>query len=166
MSLNEGRNPREVSDGAVPGPGEEGAPSKEKNGADGPWPLATDASLRVLAWPRYDDLESLKRVLMVAEPLFDNQIATLILRHDPELDIPYEQAASQLQQAFDAMGLKGDLKVLFVDDAMKEPDWIRLGQSVTCVLKLDPKIDETREAFISAMGVEIISAEEHFAKNS
>jgi hypothetical protein len=166
MSLNEDRNSRETSGENQPTQGENGASTSEGGAETEPWPLATDAVLRVLAWPKYDDLESLKRVLMVAEPLLDNQNYTLLLRHDPDLDIPQDQAIEQLNKAFDAMGLKGDLKVLFVDDAMTPEDWPRLGKAVNAVLKLDPNTDETREAFVSAMGVEVIDGAEAFAKNS
>jgi hypothetical protein len=126
--------------------------------APAPWPLSTDAVLRVLAWPRYDEFESIKRVLTVAEPLFNNKNGCLCLRHDPDVDIPYEQALSQLQAAFDSMGRAGDLEVLFVDEKIDPKDWPRLGKAVNAVISLDEHLDATREAFIAALGVEIISS--------
>ena len=127
-----------------------------------PWPLATSAILRVLAWPRYEDIESIKRVLMVAEPLFDNSKGCLCLRHDAERDIPYEQAVLQLQNAFDAMALTGDLEVLFITEEMREADWPRLAKSLSAMIQVDSILDETRRSCIeslSANGLEIIGLE-------
>ncbi len=124
-----------------------------------PWPLATNAVLRVLAWPKYDDTESLKRVLMVAEPLFNNQAGCLCLRHDPNHDIPYEEAVRQLELAFGAMDLSGDLEVLFINEALEKEDWSRLGKSVTAVIQVDNVLDEHRQSFINTLAkdeVEII----------
>ena len=121
------------------------------------WPLSTDAVLRVLAWPRYDELESLQRILMVAEPLFDNKNGCLCLRHDPETDIPYDQAVSQLQRAFEVSGRTGDLEVLFIDERMSPSDWPRLGKSIHAAISLDNLLDERHISFFSALGVEIIS---------
>ncbi len=124
---------------------------------DGPWPLATDASLRVLAWPQYDDLDSIVRVLTVAEPLYGNKDACLCLRYVGEIDIPYEQATEQLSKAFDRVDREGDLNVLIVDDIIPKEDWPRLGKAVTCVLQTDPTIDDIHTEFISALGIEVIS---------
>lgn len=124
-----------------------------------PWPLSTDAVIRVLAWPRYEDLESLKKVLMVAEPLFDNKNGCLCLRHDPEVDVPYEEAVAQLQRAFDDSGRLGDLEVLFVDEKIAVEEWPRLGKSVNAAICLDENLDERHTAFFSALGVEVISGQ-------
>ena len=122
-----------------------------------PWPLSTDAVLKVLAWPKYDELESLQRILMVAEPLFDNKNGCLCLRHDPETDIPYDQAVGQLQRAFEVSGRTGDLEVLFIDEQMTPSDWPRLGKSINAAISLDDPLDERHASFFSALGVEIIS---------
>ncbi len=127
------------------------------DGGTGPWPLATDASLRVLAWPKYDDPESLIRVLTVAEPLWGNPDACLCLRYDPDVDIPYDEATVQLERAYEKIPTDGDLNVLIVDDKMSPSDLPRLGMAVTCVLQTDPEIDEARSEFVSALGIEIIS---------
>lgn len=124
-----------------------------------PWPLSTDAVLRVLAWPRYDDLESINRVLMVVEPLFDNKNGCLCLRYDPEVDIPYEEAVAQLQRAFESSGRTGDLDVLFIDDKINPADWPRLGKSVSAAIFLDPSPDERHASFFSSLGVEVISGQ-------
>ena len=124
-----------------------------------PWPLATNAVLRVLAWPKYDDMESIKRVLTVAEPLFDNQAGCLCLRHDPEHDIPYEEAVHQLEEAFGLMGLTGDLEVLFINEAIEEADWPRLGKSITAMIQVDATLDVHRQSFVNVLSrtdVEII----------
>ena len=60
-----------------------------------PWPLATTANLRVLAWPRYDDMESLARLIKVVSPLFNAKDSVLCLRYDRDVDIPYDDAVSQ-----------------------------------------------------------------------
>lgn len=124
-----------------------------------PWPLSTDAVIRILAWPRYEDLESLKKVLMVAEPLFDNKNGCLCLRHDPEVDIPYEEAVAQLQRAFDTSGRLGDLEVLFVDEKISAEEWPRLGKAVNAAVSLDDDVDARHAAFFAALDVEIISGQ-------
>jgi hypothetical protein len=138
---------------------ESGISSSQGAASVTPWPLSTDAVLRVLAWPRYDDVESIQRVLMVVEPLFDNKNGCLCLRYDPEVDIPYDEAVAQLQRAFDLSGRTGDLDVLFIDDKINPADWPRLGKSVNAAVSLDQGRDERRESFFSALGVEIISGQ-------
>ncbi|MCP4606765.1 MAG: class I SAM-dependent methyltransferase [Proteobacteria bacterium] len=141
--------------------GKEGAVNEDTNSigetSDEPWTLATSASLRVLAWPNYDDLDSIVRVLTVAEPLYGNKDACLCLRYVNDVDIPYERATEQLQKAFGKVEMEGDLNVLIVDDEIPEADWPRLGKAVTCVLQTDPEIDEIHTKFIAALGIEIIS---------
>ena len=141
MSLNEKQDPKAPNDQA----------------AVEPWPLSTDAVIRVLAWPRYEEVDSLKKVLMVSEPLFDNKNGCLCLRHDPDVDMPYDEAVAQLQRAFDDSGRKGDLEVLFVDEKIDPAEWRRLGASVNAAVSLDENLDEIHKAFFKALGVEIIS---------
>ncbi len=124
------------------------------------WPLGTEATLRILAWPKYDDLDSLIRVLTVAEPLYGNPNACLCLRYDPDIDIPYEEATEQLEKAFEKVKRDGDLNVLMLDEPIPKTDWPRLGKAMTCVLQTDPKIDDIHTEFIAAMGIEIISGRE------
>ena len=133
MSLNQDDNPNAVV-------------------TDEPWPLATSAILRVLAWPMYDNVDSIKRILTVAEPLFDNQSGCLCLRHDPEVDIPYEQAVARLQQAFEEMGLTGDLEVLFVTEAMSAAEWPRLAKSMTAMIQVENVLDDVRKSFVRTVG--------------
>ncbi len=149
MSLDEKQNAKDLS--------KQGLPASSEASVSAPWPLSTDAVLRVLAWPRYDDFESIKRVLTVAEPLFNNKNGCLCLRHDPDVDVPYDQAVSQLQSAFDSLNQKVDLEVLFIDEKIDPKDWPRLGKAVNAVINMDETLDATREAFIAALGVEVIS---------
>ena len=116
-----------------------------------PWPLATDATFRVLAWPRYEDTESIKRVLRVAEPLFDNQSGCLCLRHDPEYDIPYQDAVHQLERAFEELGLTGDLEVLFVNEAIEESDLSRLGHSIQAMIQADEVLNVHQQSLVNAL---------------
>ncbi|MCP4676718.1 MAG: class I SAM-dependent methyltransferase [Deltaproteobacteria bacterium] len=124
------------------------------------WPLGTEATLCILAWPKYDDLESLVRVLTVAEPLYGNPNACLCLRFDHETDIPYEEATKQLEKAFEKVKRDGDLNVLMLDEPIPKADWPRLGKAMTCVLQTDPEIDDIHTEFINALGIEIISGRE------
>ncbi|MDJ0764963.1 MAG: class I SAM-dependent methyltransferase [Myxococcota bacterium] len=126
--------------------------------ATDPWPLSTHAALRVLAWPRYDDIKSIQRVLTVAEPLFGNSDACLCLRHDNAVDIPLVQVEAQLKKACDALNRGDDLNVLIVDDPIAKADLPRLGKSLTCALQTDPDTDPVRDAFIAGLGIEIISS--------
>jgi len=120
-----------------------------------PWPLATEASYRVLAWPRFDDLESIARVLRIAMPLLDDDRACLCLRYDGTIDIPRVEVDQQLQRASQLVNLKGHLKILLVDDFIPKADWPRLGRAVTCVIHPDP--DPIREEFVRSLEIKIVT---------
>ena len=131
-------------------------PIQGPNGGE-PWPLSTDANLRVMAWPDYRDIESITRILMVSEPLFNNSDACLCLRHDKQVDIPLDEARQNVEHAFDKLSDRGELNILIVDDPIEKADWPRLGRSVTCVLQTDENIEPIRQEFVDALGVEVIS---------
>jgi hypothetical protein len=50
--------------------------------------------------------------------------------------------------------------VLIFDDVIPDKDLPRLGKAASCVLQLDPELDDKRLHFIHALGIEIISGQE------
>lgn len=124
-----------------------------------PWPLHTEAMLRVIAWPDYASVDALEKVLRVAEPLYGRKEFCLCLRHDPDVDIPMDEAGANLQKAFERLDQAIDLNVLFIDDAMSREDWPRLGKSVTAALHIIPIPGDIRTEFINALGVEVITGD-------
>ncbi|MEE8467394.1 MAG: glycosyltransferase, partial [Planctomycetota bacterium] len=118
-----------------------------------PWPLGTEAPLRVLAWPRYDRDDDLRHL---AETYADSLLATegvcLCLRHDPERDGPLEEAVTRVEAALGTVVREGRvLDVLLVDDALNPDDLTRLGQAVTCVLDVTGGDDPERVEFLRAL---------------
>ncbi len=114
-----------------------------------PWPLATAAEIRILAWPDYGqpgELESLMR--RFGKPLADNPAACLCLRHDPEVDGDAREAVEALREVHDRIvGTDSSLEVLLVDDPMTRDDWLRLGVAVHAVVVLASARNQPRLSF-------------------
>jgi hypothetical protein len=81
-----------------------------------PWPLATDAPWRVLAWPHWRAGGDLKFILGDLGPELAAAHACLCLRHDPELDGPIDAARARLKKIAVRKLRRGvDLEMMFVD---------------------------------------------------
>lgn len=135
--------------------GESVAEAEGPEGPDGiePWPLATEAEHRLIAWPRYGDEGDLERLLGTwAECLATVEDACLCLRHDARFDGPLDAALVRLETAWEATVPAGvDLEVLLVDGEMSADDLARLGLAVEAVLDVPGCGDPAREAFANAV---------------
>ncbi len=117
--------------------------------ANEPWPLATEAEHRLLAWPRYGDEGDLEHLLATwAGCLASCESTCLCLRHDEALDGPMADAVERLQAAWDAVVPPTvELEVLLVDGPMGPEDLLRLGQAVEALIDIPGCDDPARAAF-------------------
>ncbi|MEA2697749.1 MAG: hypothetical protein QOI66_2020 [Myxococcales bacterium] len=125
-------------------------------------PLATAATHRILAWPRYDratDLEALCEGFGPALLEGGGGDVCLCLRHDRAQDIPLEDAARAVESAFtQAFGADAALDVLIVDDPLDQAGWAALGRAVTGVVCLPSSQEASRRAQLGALGHSLISS--------
>ncbi len=122
--------------------------------AAAPWPLSTEHPVRVLAWPRWDDDEELAALLSIAADARLGGVAPcLCLRHDPGVDGAIESAAQRLERVSERV-LRGgdDVTALMVGEPMRESDWPRLGNAVTCALLLASSDEGERARFFVRAG--------------
>lgn len=122
---------------------------------DQPWPLATAAPYRFLAWPDYGSSEEMEALMTeFGSHLLDNTEVCLCLRFDPECDGSEEAAVGALRVAHRrALGPDAVLQVLMVDDPMTREDWARLGSAVQGVLMLESSARQPRMSFGEAVQV-------------
>jgi len=120
-----------------------------------PYPLASDAPERLLAWPRYDTAEDLERLFSTwAEALLDRPERCLCLRHDPDLDGALDLAVERVRSAYArVVGDGHELQVLMVDGPIATGDLPRLGRALRGVLTVPGRSDPLRERWIRELGV-------------
>jgi len=135
------------------------APSaRVRSGAPAPWPLATRATQRFLAWPRYDRPDDLEQLLGTwADALVGDPDRCLCLRHDPARDGDLSDAIARLTEVYErVVGADRSLEVLFVDEEIPDSDLPRLGRAVSGVLEV-PAGDRERETWAARLGAELLA---------
>ena len=113
-------------------------PSVSLATADAPWPLATDAPVRVLAWPDFTSTDELEGMLREYAPVIAarNDLC-LCIRLDPVVDGSVVEASKALREAHERVaGDQGDLEILLVAEALTGADWARLVRSVQGIVML------------------------------
>jgi predicted O-methyltransferase YrrM len=122
------------------------------------WPLATEAIFRILAWPRYDDVEDLDVVLdRYGRIIAGCPDAILCLRHDAQIDGPAENAVQLLTERYDALFPNGtDLNVLLINESIETHDLARLGAAITCAVILPSTAEEARQNFIRGLDTHVL----------
>ncbi|MEZ5977937.1 MAG: hypothetical protein R3F34_06955 [Planctomycetota bacterium] len=104
---------------------------------DAPFGLVTRSSRRLLAWPRWGDPDSLRRLAAAVEPIARTDAAALVLRFDPELDGDHDAALDALVHAFaEHYGEEIDLEVVLEDHPIAPSDLARIGAAVHGLLDL------------------------------
>lgn len=119
-----------------------------------PWPLATEAKHRLLAWPRYDNVAELDRLVgEFGRELSRRGDACLLLRHDEALDGPVDQAVARLTEAYER-NLPPDqvLEVLLLTEPVPEGELARLACAVDAVLELVDPASDPRARFLRDVG--------------
>lgn len=119
-----------------------------------PWPLATEAKHRLLAWPRYDSPAELDR--LVGE--FGRELARrgdvcLLLRHDETIDGPVDEAVRRLTEAYERnLPPSQALEVLLLTEPVPEHELARLACAVDAVLELVEPSSDPRARFLRDVG--------------
>ena len=115
-------------------------------------PLATGATHRLLAWPRYDVEQELDRLFVeVGRAIAGRDDTCLCLRHDEAVDGPLPRAVERLQQAYDRQLREGErVEVLMVTEPLDPRELAKLGRSVDAVVRLadDAQIGPERSEFL------------------
>jgi len=124
-------------------------PSETLAAAETPWPLATQASVRVLAWPDFTSDEELEGLLREFGPaIAARDDLCLCIRLDPVVDGSVVEASNALREAHEsALGTQGELEILLVAEALTGADWGRLVRSVHAIVAL-PSSETGRRAEI------------------
>jgi len=145
-------------EGLIEGLDEFGAASMEalvaQAASEEPYPLASEASERFLAWPRYDRADDLEHLLTTwSEVLLDHPERCLCLRHDPSHDGDLSEAVARLQSVYERLvGPERALEVLLVDGPIPERDLPRLGRAVRGVLPVPGATDPRRARWAERLG--------------
>ncbi|MBN2530871.1 MAG: hypothetical protein JXR76_31080 [Deltaproteobacteria bacterium] len=117
-----------------------------------PWPLGTNAMVRILAWPDYTKAEQVRRVLQASSRLFGHDDACLCLRYDASIDPPISQVTeiinSQLQMRPEFRLESKDINILIIDDDIPRDDWYRVGLTAFCAVGLNDENETIRAEFI------------------
>lgn len=126
----------------------------------GPWPLATEAEIRILAWPDFaspDELDSLLREF--GEVIARRDDACLCLRLDPRVDGSVVEVSRALREAHErVLGDEGDLEILLVAETMNRADWTRLAAAVQAVVALPSAGAGARAEFVAAAGLPVLTS--------
>jgi hypothetical protein len=121
------------------------------------WPLATDAALRIFAWPDYDHAAELEMMFNVyGRHLIGRRDVCLVLRQDKRADGSASFVRAKLELAHGrSVGRDAEIDVLLVDEDLTEGDWPRLGRSIDCALLL-PSSHGHRRDLLMALGVPLV----------
>ena len=123
-----------------------------------PWPLATRARVRILAWPDYGDATELDSLLgEFGAAIAAKQDVCLCLRLDPLVDGSPVDATGLLREAHArTVGEESDLEVLLVAESMTRLDWTRLAQSVDAVVGLPSLAEGCRAEFKDLTNLKVV----------
>jgi GT2 family glycosyltransferase len=126
---------------------------------DAPWPLASQAPERFLAWPRYDRPDDLEGLLTHwSAALLDHPERCLCLRHDPHEDGDLSMALERLQDVYSrVIGSERELEVLVIDEPIPERDLPRLGRAVRGILRVPGRSDPLRDGWNEKVGAELLA---------
>jgi GT2 family glycosyltransferase len=119
-----------------------------------PWPLATQAKHRLLAWPRYDSPAELDRLVgEFGSELARRGNACLLLRHDEALDGPVDVAVQRLTEAYERnLSPTQALEVLLLTEPVPDNELARLAGAVDAVLELVAPSSDPRTRFLRDVG--------------
>ena len=123
-----------------------------------PWPLATQAKVRILAWPEYTDAEELDTLLgEYGAAIASKADVCLCLRLDPLEDGSAVDATGLLRSAHErTLGDAGDLEILLVAESMTRLYWTRLSQSVNALIGLPSLALGKRAEFRDLTGLPVV----------
>ncbi|HVS20074.1 MAG TPA: hypothetical protein VMT18_15830, partial [Planctomycetota bacterium] len=119
-----------------------------------PWPLATGAKHRLLAWPRYDSSDELDRLVgEFGRELAKRGNACLLLRHVESIDGPVDEAVARLSEAYERnLSPTQSLEVLMLTEDVPDQELGRLACAVDAVLELADPATDRRSRFLRDVG--------------
>ena len=119
-----------------------------------PWPLATEAKHRLLAWPRYDSSDELDRLVgEFGRELASRGNACLLLRHVESVDGPVDEAVQRLTEAYERnLSPNQALEVLMLTEDVPDGELGRLACVVDAVLELTDPASDQRSRFLRDVG--------------
>ena len=130
------------------------------SGSVEPWPLATQAKVRILAWPEYTDAAELDVLLgEYGAAIAGKADVCLCLRLDPLDDGSAVDATGLLRGAHErTLSDADDLEILLVAESMTRLDWTRLSQSVDALIGLPSLAEGRRAEFRDLSGLKVIDS--------
>jgi GT2 family glycosyltransferase len=118
-----------------------------------PWPLASAASVKLLAWPDWSDDGELAAIVALAD---DARLAAppcLVLRFDRSCDGDLAAAVARFERACAARPAGApELDVVVVDEPLPPEAFPRLGRAVACALLLPSSFRGERQRFFARVG--------------
>lgn len=124
--------------------------------------LNTSCTVRVFAWPDWNDGRELERLFdEFARPLADREHAVLCLRRDPAIDPPIDHVARVLGDTHvRVLGAAAVLDVLIVDEPLDLPDIVDLEREITCAVALPSSDHPSRTVTFAALGDKLVRSSE------
>jgi len=118
-----------------------------------PWPIASRAARRVLAWPVWES-EALEAFLRArVEPLLGPEAPALCLRHDAAHDGGVEAALAALERAYArAFPEAPELEVVLLQEPIPRDELARVGLAVDAALEPLADTDNLRRAWLLGTG--------------
>jgi hypothetical protein len=117
------------------------------------WPLASDASWRVVAWPNWRTGGDLSWIFREIGPALAKRNACLCLRHDPEIDGPLENAKARLDDVMRGDAVASRPRVAIINGITTEEGWSEIGESIDAKIGFRNSADSPRRAPIEGLRV-------------
>jgi MoaA/NifB/PqqE/SkfB family radical SAM enzyme len=119
--------------------------------------LNTDATFRLLAWPRFDDLDDLAALVTTYASVFVNRHDVCLCLLRTSEDPPAKQAAESLQAVMDkVLGPDAFVNILWVDDEIGPQRWAEFGVLVQATAFLPSSATGSRARFLSGVGTTVV----------
>ncbi|MFT7670237.1 MAG: GT2 family glycosyltransferase [Planctomycetota bacterium] len=128
----------------------------------GRYELDTRAERKLLAWPKWDDLDQLQELMDRVRSVALDGFSALVLLHDERRDPDYDISLAALEAAYErCFGATdaGDLEVLIESMPRARSKVLQLGRSVNALLPLGGESVE----FLDLLGAERLRSEEDVA---
>ncbi len=137
----------------------------ERETAGVPWPIASRAARRVLAWPCWT-VEALANFLRApVAPMLGPDAPVLCLRHDPQHDGELETALAALESAYGAVFPDApELEVVLMGEAIAREDLARVGLAVDAAFEPLDDASNVRRAWLVGTGARLVRATSELAR--
>lgn len=125
-----------------------------------PWPIASTAAQRVLAWPDWSETELVDLLERHQRLVQERGALALCLRFDVELDGDRGQALQSLQRAYERVCAPGtDVEVVVLAEELSGVDVARVGAAIEGWIALASSRSAPRAAWLERLAARPIAAE-------